>query len=265
MGKDGLKYFKERYPSLVKAGGEHSLESLAAEFNFESPETLADNLVSAVPKNEAIKNYSQRLVLGKEDELRDEITKRGATPADGVMHTNASLTYLIAETQLMAKQLEGRNGPKVRLDERVYRDAAVQAIAGMSVKRAVRHDLFAKAEARLGRQVLDFAKKGKWEDALQARQKQMAQHAMVQEAINARDERTAIERRFSKTKLDSKLKNVEHAFLDPIRQILFRYELSDVPPSAPYDLTQLAVLIRRSSHSCRHGSFAERTRATTVT
>jgi hypothetical protein len=240
LGKEGLKNFKEKYPTLVSKNGRHTLESLAIQHEFDSPESLADNLTSAVPKAEAVKNYTQHLVAAKEQELRDEITKRGATPADGAMHTNGSLSYLIAETQLMAKQLSGPGRPRVRIEERVFRDAAREAISNMSVKRAVRHDLFAKAEARLARQVLEHAKRGDWEKALEARQKQMAQHAMVQEAISARDERQAIERRYAPTKLSSKLKTTDRQFRDPVLQILSTYGFTDAKPSAPYDLTQLA-------------------------
>ncbi len=248
LGAKGAKEFTEKFPNLVKKNGAHTLESLAAQHDFESPETLADNLLAAVPKSEAIKNYTQRLVAEKEQQLRDEIVKRGATPADGVMHSDSSLAYLIAETHLMAKQL-GKGNP-IRVEAAAYRDAAAQALNDMPVRKAVRYSDFAKTEARLAKQVVDLARKGQWEDsspdkdgkvhdgALSVRKKQIAQHAMVQQAIKIREERGNIVNRYSPTKLESKLKGVDNEYIDPIRQILSTYGLSDVRPSKPYDLNQ---------------------------
>jgi hypothetical protein len=210
LGQKGFSDFTEKFPGLVKKSGEHTLESLAIQHGFESPESLADNLAASVPKSEAVTNYTQRLIAEKESQLRDEIMKRGATPADGVMHTDGSLAYLIAETNLMLKQRDALNGRRSRqLDAAAFRDAAKQALGDMPVKKAVRYSDFAKTEARLAKQTYELAKKGQWEDsapdaegkvapgAITTRRKQIAQHAMVQEAIKARDERAEIVRRFS--------------------------------------------------------------------
>jgi hypothetical protein len=265
IGSKGLKEFTEKFPNLVKENGEHSLASLAAKHGFQSPETLADNLQSAVPKSEAIKNYTTRLVQEKDQQIRDEIIKRGASPADHVMHSEGSLAYLIAETNLMAKQA---NGKAPKLIAATYREAARQAIADMKVSKAVRFSDFAKTEARLGKDVLRLAKAGKWDEALEARKKQMAQHAMVQAAIEAKDERTEIVRRFAPTKLESKIKNVDNAYVDPVRQILSTYGLSDIPPKAPYDLAQLAdvdrVLFSQLPTWLIQGKFAGRTNDLTM-
>ena len=249
LGSKAFKDFVKIFPKLVRENGVHTLESLAAKHGFDSPESLSDHLMSSVPKAEAITNYTKRLIAEKEQQLRDEIVKRGATPADGVMHTDGSLAYLIAETNLMARQLN--RGQGVSLRAAVYRDAAKQAIGDMKVRKAIRYSDFAKTEARLGKQVVDMAKKGLWEDsapnkdgkithgALTLRKKQIAQHAMVQEAIKARDERFDITKRYSPSNLESKLKGVDNEYLDPIRQILSTYGLSGVKPKTPYDLHQL--------------------------
>jgi hypothetical protein len=240
LGTKGLAEFEAKFPRLVKKGGDHTLETLAAQHGFESPETLADNLLAAVPKAEAVKNYASRLFAEKESQLRDEIVKRGATPADKVMHTEGSLAYLIAETQLMAAQVS--KGKPNRVSAAAYRDAARQAISDMPVKRAVRYSDFAKNEARLAKQVLDLARRGKWDEALEARKKQLAQHAMVQESIKARDDVQDIVNRYKPSKLESRLKNVDNDFVDPVRQILSDYGLSDTPPKQAYDLNQLGPL-----------------------
>ena len=247
VGSKGLAEFKAKFPNLVKDGGAHTLESLASDHNFQSPETLADNLLAAVPKSEAIKNYSSRLVAEKEDQLRNEIVERGATPADGTMHSEGSLAYLIAETNLMAKQLEGKAKP---IDAKVYKDAAREIISQMPVSKAIRYADFARTEARLAKQVVDLAKRGQWEDkagtdgqnrdgALTARKKQIMQHALVQEAIKARDEVQSIARRYSPSKLKPRLDKVENQYLDPIKEVLSRYGLSDDKPSSPFDLQKV--------------------------
>ncbi len=244
IGAAGLKEFTDKFPNLVKKDGAHTLETLAWKHNFQSPESLAHNLLAAVPKAEAVKNYTSRLIAEKEQQLRDEITKNGATPADGAMHTEGSLAYLIAETNLMAKQLEGRPRP---IDAKVVRDAARDILSNMPVKRAIRYSDFARTEARLAKQTIDLARKGQWEDrvnekgertdgALTARRKQLIQHALVQEAIKARDEYADILRRYSPSRLEPRLSKVESQYVDPVREILYRYGLSDVAPSAPFDL-----------------------------
>jgi hypothetical protein len=247
IGNKGVTKFKEKFPNFVKENGEHTLETLAAEHGFQSPQTLADNLLASVPKAEAIKNFSSRLVAEKEQQLRDEIVNRGATPADGTMHSEGSLAYLIAETNLMAKQLEGRARP---IDAKVYRDAAREIISQMPVKRAVRFSDFARAEARLAKQVIDLAKRGQWEDkvaadgsrtdgAMAARRKQIMQHALVQEAIKARGEVNSITRRYAPAMLKARLDKVENQYLDPIKEILSRYGLSGERPTTPFDLGKI--------------------------
>ena len=247
-GTAGLNEFDTRFPNLAKKEGRHSLEALAIKYDFDSPRTLADNLVAAVPKQEAVRDYAKRLVSVKEQQLRDEIVKRGATPADAAMHTEGSLAYLVAEANLLAKQLQ--RGKAVRVEPPAFREAARQAIGNLPVKKAVRYSDFARGEARLSKQTLELARKGQWHDsgegeqrrdgALTSRLKQIAQHAMVQEAIKARDERAEIVRRYTPSRLESTLKGVENDYLDPVREILSRYGLSDTAPSASFDLNKLA-------------------------
>lgn len=240
IGEDAAEALKKKYPMLITKEGTNTLAGLAAQFEFESPESLADVLGKALPRNDAAKVYADQMIHQRELELREHFLRRGATPADEAMHSDEALTYLIAETQMMAEQVN-KTGRKVRFNERLYRGAARALLESMPVERAARYSLFAKAEARLSKQVVDAAKKGDWELAMQLRQKQVMQHILVQESIKVKDAYQKIVDRYRPKALESMLngKNsgVENSYLDPIRQILVVYGLSDRMPSQMLDLS----------------------------
>lgn len=230
----------DRRKTLVRNPEVKSIDSYAADHNFDSPQDLLDSLLKAPSREDAINFAADNIRSGQEAEIRNDMANRGVNPADDSTHNDQSLAYLISEMKLMADQISKTRGQQLRgMREKTIKDAARDAIGAMKTADATRYSRFSMQEARLSREVLAAAKKGDMELAVQLRQQQIIQHALVTESIRARELRQDIEARYAPKKLEARLAKVENAYIDPIRQILSTYGLSDVAPKVKYDLSKI--------------------------
>lgn len=251
VGTQWAESLAKKFPRVFSDTGTLTHEGLAAQFGFSSPEALLEAFNKALPRDEAIKARANEIVHAREAELRTTIKGETVTGADREVHGGESLAYLIAETQLLSDEVaRQRSAQSARFTEKAYRDAARDVILNKPVGLATRYDLFAKAERRFAKEVVRLLQQDKKMEALEARRKQLLNHALVLESIKARDERYRIEARYTPNKMKSALKGVENEFVTPIVAVLKRYGLlADAgfanllkDHAADYDLNQIPAL-----------------------
>lgn len=141
-----------KFPNLLKEDGKLVVSELAPEFDFEDDNSLIEAFRSGLPKAQEIDSRVEKHLNDAEKQISEDVAK-DVTDGDGDVHTEKSLAYLIAETQLMIDGAAREGALKrSRVIEKVYRDAASEALGNKRMKESVRYDLFAKAEARFARE-----------------------------------------------------------------------------------------------------------------
>ncbi len=242
-GEDTAAKLAEKYPHLFTEDGLLTIEELAAGHGMSSPADLVHSMMTEPSRTEAIVQRKGEAIKEEEARIRKDVQAESATGADAELHTDKSLAYLLFEAQALANELKMKvAGRSVRLTEKAYRDAARDAIGRMEVGTASQHYNFARAERKWGREVVKHLTSGDKKKAFEARQKQLLNHALVQESIKVREELTKIQARYATRKITAALKNVEDGFRDPIREILSRYKLSDVQNQHPYAIADIEGL-----------------------
>jgi len=240
-GEETASIIQEKFFDYVSEKGKLTVEQLALDHEFESPEALIEALTSQPSRDQAIRDRLNAILKAKEAEIANEV--QGITKADEATHTDETLAALAAEAQVLQEEVEKRKVLRAaQLTDKVYRDLAREELAKMEVGRAARYDLFAKAEARHARRVIRFLREKKMAETLEARKLQLFNHAMVQESIRFRSELVKIQNRYAPKKLDSTLKGVEDAFQKPIIEALNRYGFTQRQNEPAYDLNEIKEL-----------------------
>ena len=241
-GENVAKELHAKFPSIFREDGILSIETLAIGFEYESPEALIESMQNELTRDQMIAQRKQERIREEEVKIRHDV-RNAATGADAATHSDASLAYLIAEAQALAAELKMKTaGRSVRVLEKVYKDAAKEAIGQMEVGRATRYDVFARTERKWGREVIRLLNKGMKESAYRARQKQLLNHALVAESIKVREELTKLQTRYAHKKFESTLKGVENSYLEPIIEVVSRYKLAERANQKTYDLHNIKEL-----------------------
>ncbi len=216
-GKDVAAEIRKQHPDILKTRdeGAKSLGDFAADYNFASPDAAIEAIRKAVRPKDAIKNRTDDLVAEKESEIRRDLTRQETMGGEEAAHNDASLTYLLAEANILLSKLErARNARPDQLEAKLYKDTAKEFLQKKKVKEATRYDVYAKAEQRFAKAAFAAAEKGDITEAYNNKVKQVINHALVQEAIRLRDEKADIENYFKLKNFKSKLKNVENGFME---------------------------------------------------
>lgn len=227
---------KAMHPKSVTDEAGETIEGLAAEYGFTSPESLMDSLLSTLPKDQAIEQRLGEMLLSKEDEFKGEILN------DESLHSDHSTDFLIAQGQLLADKASKASGKKLYVISKIYQDSAREIIGSKKVAEATRPDLYLKAELKYARQAMKFSKAGRFEEALAAYDKQLLNHYLAKEAFEAKALREKIEKAYKPQKLSKLLAGVENDFIAPIIEVLSRYELTEQTNETPFDFKLLSDL-----------------------
>ena len=238
-----VEAIKKKFPGLLKAPNKGaSADEMAAKHGFDSPEHFARSLANAAPMKEAIEAQANQQMAIDEANIRSEYLRSGATPADGATHTDKSLSYMVAELKVLADRLTGaRNKRAAQIRQSQVTYVAKKYLDNQPFGKAGNVALYAKQEAALGREAIAAAKRGDWDACYDAREAQIKMHAVVMESIKRRDIKQEFERRWTVSKVNSKLENVEDSYRDPIKTILDNWEICGVKPKTPADLSEKAM------------------------
>lgn len=226
-----------------------SIGELAVELEYASPDVLFEELAQLPGKQEFVNARTEELVREREQEIRQELSAGETVPGDEAYHTESHLSYLIAEAELLADAIEKARGSRSRrLEERIIRDAARDIILSKRASIATRYDLYAKAERKYAKLALDLTEAGDYAGAFETKKKQILNHALVQAAIKARDQKIAIEGRYKPSKINSALKSVENDYAEIALDLIQSYKLAEVGPQRPGDLANLVDLDDNLAH-----------------
>lgn len=243
MGEPGAAALSDSRPGIIREHGAVTFEGLAAEFGFENGVALANAIFNTPSLNEALdKGVADTMGL-QEALIKKDLAEQGVTEADGALHSDASLAYLVAETQLLKEQAaRAKKTPVNKISAEAIKAAAREYLSSLTVSRATNYSIFARAEKRLAGEVLAAARAGNWEEAARLRDKQLLQHVLVRESMAARTERMALERRYSPSRINSLLKGVEAAYRPPIEMLLHNYGFLEGAMKDPFDMQRVREL-----------------------
>lgn len=245
-GKEAVEKLAKNHRGLIEVKGAFNADSLAEKYGFNDGDVLLNDMLTAESKGKAIVTRTDETLAKREAEIRQELTRDEAIPGEEAIHNDAQLAYLIAEVQVLAEKISRQEADLARRrGEKVYRDVAEDVISAKKVSVATRYDLFAKSEQKWARMAFRALKEGDLQTALQAKKKQVLNHALVQAAVRARDEKIKIENRYKPAKIKQSLKNVENAYAEAAKDLIQTYQLTTNESVAPqkenaiFDLKEL--------------------------
>tara|TARA_R110000803_G_C11989469_1_gene321883 strand:+ start:28303 stop:35469 length:7167 start_codon:yes stop_codon:yes gene_type:complete len=205
-----------------------SIPEIAYEMEYESPEQLLNDILSAKPKSEAIKNEINSIKENKENDILMDMSDNDGLTAEEAIHNDITITSLIAEAQIIKDRIsKTQNKPKSKIGLSVIREAAKDIVENREIKRAGRYDLYAKTEQKYATQAYNLFKDGKLEEALKAKELQILNHALVQEAVKARDYKIKIERKYKTSAVLSRSKNTDFDFVNKAFELIEQFSLSE--------------------------------------
>lgn len=228
---------KRLQPRMITKKGTKTLEELALDHNYESVDAMLEVFKNTPKRSERMKQLREEKIAEIEQQFRNEIeSEMGAEEA---IHNDDSLFYLIYQANQLSKKIR-KSGE--RIDSKIYKDAAEEQIAQLSVDKATRPDIFNKSARKYSELTIFEARKGNFEKALEYKKTQIMRHALVQAAIHARDTKLKIESRYSTQKITSKLKNIENNFREKVSFLLNKFELNPVIKSNSENIISLSEL-----------------------
>lgn len=220
-----------------------SLPTLAVKYGFPTPEALVQQMLKARPRSQAITARSKEILAQKEQELLQDLKGDEKVLGEEAIHNEKSLTYLITEAEILSQKLAAaKNRRPDQIEEKLYRSVAQEVISKKTVKQAIRYDLYARAEQRYAKQAEAAIIANDFETALILKKKQLINHALVLEAIKARDEKKKVENFFKAKNYKAKLNRTEYDFAEAAMDITSTYQLGtgkDLVPKNPGALDKI--------------------------
>lgn len=239
-GKPGVDIIKEKHPGLVKKAGVTSLEEHAEKIG--SPEALFTALVEADPKAVATEKRTQELINQREFEIRQSLEGQETVPAEEAFHNEEQLSYLIAQLEILQKQVEKAGNTRERtIEARVFKDAAREILDAKSAREASIYSRFSQAEQKYANQALAAMEKGDYVAAHEAKKRQVLNHALVLLSVEYRAERDKIEKAYQTKKLSKSLDSVENSYAELVKDLTIGFGLNtEIKP--PKDVPKLEDL-----------------------
>lgn len=233
-GPEAVKTLKTLNKKMVKKKGKVAVSVMAVKYEYESEQDLMNALLAAEPRGKAINARAKGILTEKEKLVKEWLTRDETVSGDEAIHNDDQFNLLLAEAKVLSDKAKTEQSRRLlNLEAKAYVDAAEQHINSLPVSRATRYDQWARTEARYAKLAYEAAQSGDIESAAKYKQKQLINHALVQSAIRARDEKVKIEKRYSAKSITSKLKNVEDSYREVVLDLVASYGLSNSPKIAP--------------------------------
>lgn len=206
-----------------------SAEELAITYEgYNSPDEVIKDLVNADSKAVAIKKHTETILQDQERQFLEDISKSESVAGDEAFHNDFSLEYLLAELEILSEKVDVKaKSRNKQLELLAYKTVAQETIGKTPINRASRYDLYAKSEQKHSKESYQLVKDGDLVKATEIRKKQILSHAMVQEAIKARDLRKDMERRYATKQINSKLKSTEFSYVKVVTDLIATYGLNN--------------------------------------
>lgn len=223
---------------------EMSISSLAYEYDIKSPEALVEILEGTNPIKKELKTRVEEALIEEERKIIEEMVDQESFAGEESFHNPEQIAYLLAEAELLAQAIEKQTKKRqTKIDLKVVKDLAKEEIKNKPISRAGRYDLYAKSEQRWANKAYQLLEKGNIEKALEAKKKQIYNHALVQEAIKARDLKKKLDKNFRATNLKKLLNNTENSYAEKVKQLIQAYiPKSNFAPQKPDEVQSLEEL-----------------------
>lgn len=216
-GEEVLKRLPRPYV-YQRDGGVHP-DVVADLFGFSSGDQLIQELMNVRPRQKLINaETDQRMLETYGDMLNDgTITQE----ADASIHNEARAKVIELEMKVLSRgQGNIITGEKPR---DTIKTAARQAIAQKKLK-DIRPNTYLNAEIKAAKESAAAAATGDIDNAQLAKRRQLLNHYLYREALNAREEFDRAQRYFSKFNRKGVRKNLDIDYLDQIDAMLERFD-----------------------------------------
>lgn len=235
-GDESLKTLKTQHRGTTAKEGK-SLNELAVEFDYASPEDLLDALLDTPNKTEKIQTEMASFIADKEADILEGLSNQETKEGTEEIRNEENLAFIIAEHELLLQKAKmdkmQRSSAADRIDRQAFKEAAKELLSQKTVKLASRYDLYAKAEVKYANQAYNFAEKKQFKKAAQAKQKQILNHVMVQEAVKIRDVKIKAEKYYKNKSIQAKLAKTEYRYMLLATDIIERFKLNpNISPTA---------------------------------
>lgn len=221
-----VENIREKNRQLVQKNGQANAAAIAAEFNFKSEDELILALARAEQKQIAIKNTTEILASQIQDEIREDLAKLETIPGDEALHTDAHLSFLIAEMEILERQnAKDEKRRQRQIDQKAITDAAQEIINNKQITEASRYSKYAAAEQRYAKQALEAVKKDDLITAQEAKNLQILNHALIIASVKAREESAKISKRYKSKPINTILNSIEFTYRGAVKDLIKTYKL----------------------------------------
>lgn len=202
MGREDRIALNKKRPGISTLKGEADASTIALANGFSSPAEL----FRAIIDSERITDLRRRMVNMAVEQARQDVldgmNAEGTPNATAEVHSEGRLALMAAELQIIQDQNARANqtprGSIRRIEAQAVRDVARQVLEGRVLSDATGYYKYSRAEATSARRAQESYQRGDLEQAEQFKQQQMFNHALVLEAIAARESSARIVRSFSR-------------------------------------------------------------------
>jgi len=220
MGEGALYKMPKAVPPLYRAkGGDHP-DIIAEMFGFNSGHEMLERMMSVTPINRAIVEETNIRMRQRFGDLMGDAVAR-AREASAALDNDATGDLLMKEMEVLLKK--GLATSKIRKQDaqRVARDA----IRGKTIREALRTKLYQNANMRAAQEAEQAILKQDWKAAVQAKQRQLLNHFMAQEAAKAQKDTESAVRYLNRFAGRKRPDGIDPDYLDQIEGILERFDL----------------------------------------
>lgn len=180
-------------PIVVPAGGVDP-ELLAAQHGYENALVMVQDMLAAPPKVQMVKDIVDNRVAQEREKIARGLLDGGTLPADEAYHNEDRMALLLAEFTLLADTMSKSAGARARaIDLAAVREVARQTLKSYTVSDAMDYMKFARAERKAAIESRLAKEKGDATKALEAKRREMLNHALFMESMQTRKDIAKIE------------------------------------------------------------------------
>lgn len=232
MGEEArAKLVKKTQVGAITKNGALDPDRVAEMHGFKNGEEMLSQVLAAEGKTPYVKRRADEMMKEKKESVVRGLGEDGVLAAEVDYHNEDRLAVLVAEAEMLrasSARAKGNEAAQAKtLEAAAVREVAKQALAGKPVSKAVSYAAFSRAELTAGRNARRAMDAGKTEDALSWKRQEMLNHALVLEAIEARER---VRKGVAYVKGKVKSKTIEQEARDLITDIAVRFGFNPRPP-----------------------------------
>lgn len=234
VGEERRKELVKKRPGMTKREGIHHPDIVAARYGYSSGVEMIAAMLDAPKKSDMVQTRLDELITAKEEEIVKGLQEKDAAPADEDYHSDARLAVLVAEFQMLQNQERLAKGREAQTLERIktaaVREVARNLIKTKSVNEATSYTAYSRAEVRAAKEAKKYMDKGDLEMAAHYKKLEVLNHALVIEAVKAREEHAKLIKRMKATVKRAIGVKIDDRYGNQILQLMGQYGLTGYAP-----------------------------------